>query len=392
MPLVSERMDRVKPSATSAVLNLAAQLREEGKDIISLGAGEPDFETPAHIKDAAIKAIHDGYTRYTAIDGCAALKNAIQEKFLRDNNLKYSHDEILASSGAKQTLFNLCIGLLSNGDEAIIPSPYWVSYPDMVRVADGIPIIIKTGIEDDFKITAEQLKRNITNKTKLLFLNSPSNPTGSCYSKNELIELSKVLINHPNVVIAVDDIYEKIYWGITPFYSLATVAPELKNQIITINGVSKCYAMTGWRIGYAGGPKEIISAMKTIQSQSTGNPCSVSQIAAIAALNGDQSCVQEMNIAYQDRNNFLVTALNSIPGFKCKKADGAFYAFPKVTDAIIQKGLKDDIELVDLILNKTGVAMVPGTPFGAPGYIRLSFACSKENLMEAIRRIKKIII
>ena len=392
MPLVSERMDRVKPSATSAVLNLAAQLREEGKDIISLGAGEPDFETPAHIKDAAIKAINDGYTRYTAIDGCAALKNAIQEKFLRDNNLKYSHDEILASSGAKQTLFNLCIGLLSNGDEAIIPSPYWVSYPDMVRVADGIPIIIKTGIEDDFKITAEQLKRNITNKTKLLFLNSPSNPTGSCYSKNELIELSKVLINHPNVVIAVDDIYEKIYWGKTPFYSLATVAPELKNQIITINGVSKCYAMTGWRIGYAGGPKEIISAMKTIQSQSTGNPCSVSQIAAIAALNGDQSCVQEMNIAYQDRNNFLVTALNSIPGFKCKKADGAFYAFPKVTDAIIQKGLKDDIELVDLILNKTGVAMVPGTPFGAPGYIRLSFACSKENLMEAIRRIKKIII
>jgi aspartate aminotransferase len=392
MPLVSERMNRVKPSATSAVLNLAAQLREEGKDIISLGAGEPDFETPPHIKDAAIKAIRDGYTRYTAIDGCADLKNAIQEKFHRDNGLKYSHDEILVSSGAKQTLFNLCIGLLSKDDEAIIPSPYWVSYPDMVRVADGIPIIIETGIEDDFKITAEQLKRNITNKTKLLFMNSPSNPTGSCYSKNELIEISKVLIDHPNIIIAVDDIYEKIYWGKAPFYSLATVAPELNNQIVTINGVSKCYAMTGWRIGYAGGPKEIISAMKTIQSQSTGNPCSVSQIAAIAALNGDQSCIQEMNLAYQDRNNFLVGALNLIPGFECKKAEGAFYAFPKVIDAITQKGLKNDIELVDLILNKTGVAMVPGTPFGAPGYIRLSFACSKENLMEAVNRIKKVII
>mgnify|MGYP006149950351 FL=1 len=392
MPLVSERMNRVKPSATSAVLNLAAQLREEGKDIISLGAGEPDFETPPHIKDAAIKAIRDGYTRYTAIDGCADLKNAIQEKFHRDNGLKYSHDEILVSSGAKQTLFNLCIGLLSKDDEAIIPSPYWVSYPDMVRVADGIPIIIETGIEDDFKITCEQLKRNITNKTKLLFMNSPSNPTGSCYSKNELIEISKVLIDHPNIIIAVDDIYEKIYWGKAPFYSLATVAPELNNQIVTINGVSKCYAMTGWRIGYAGGPKEIISAMKTIQSQSTGNPCSVSQIAAIAALNGDQSCIQEMNLAYQDRNNFLVDALNLIPGFECKKAEGAFYAFPKVIDAITQKGLKNDIELVDLILNKTGVAMVPGTPFGAPGYIRLSFACSKENLMEAVNRIKKVII
>jgi aspartate aminotransferase len=262
----------------------------------------------------------------------------------------------------------------------------------MVRVADGIPIIIETGIEDDFKITCEQLKRNITNKTKLLFMNSPSNPTGSCYSKNELIEISKVLIDHPNIIIAVDDIYEKIYWGKAPFYSLATVAPELNNQIVTINGVSKCYAMTGWRIGYAGGPKQIISAMKTIQSQSTGNPCSVSQIAAIAALNGDQSCIQEMNLAYQDRNNFLVDALNLIPGFECKKAEGAFYAFPKVIDAITQKGLKNDIELVDLILNKTGVAMVPGTPFGAPGYIRLSFACSKENLMEAVNRIKKVII
>ena len=392
MPLVSERMSRVMPSATSAVLNLAAQLREEGKDIISLGAGEPDFETPLHIKDAAIKAIHDGFTKYTAIDGCADLKNAIQEKFQRDNNLKYSHDEILVSSGAKQTLFNLCIGLLSKDDEAIIPSPYWVSYPDMVQVADGKPIIIQTGIEDDFKITPEQLKQNITNKTKLIFLNSPSNPTGSCYSKDELIELSKILINYPKIIIAVDDIYEKIYWGKTPFYSLATVAPELKNQTVTINGVSKCYAMTGWRIGYAGGPKEIIRAMKTIQSQSTGNPCSISQIAAIAALNGDQSCIQEMNAAYQDRNNFLVEALNTIPGFECKKADGAFYAFPKTIDAIIQKGLKDDVALVGLILKETGVAMVPGTPFGAPGYIRLSFACSKENLIEAIDRIKRILI
>jgi len=391
MTAVSERMTRVMPSATSAVLNLAAKLRDEGKDIISLGAGEPDFDTPIHIKEAAIKAVHDGYTKYTAIDGSADLKDAIQGKFNRDNNVNYSHEEILVSSGAKQTLFNLCMGLLSKGDEAIIPSPYWVSYPDMVRVADAKPVIIETQIENNFKITPHQLQMSINKNTRLLFLNSPSNPTGSCYTQKELIGLAEILIKYPNIIIAADDIYEKIYWGKSEFYSLVTAAPDLKKQIITINGVSKCYAMTGWRIGYAGGPKPIINAMKTIQSQSTSNPCSISQIAAIAALSGDQSCVKYMNVAYKERNNFLSDNLNNISGFECRKGEGAFYAFPKVSDAISNSGLKNDIELVDLILNKAGVVMVPGTPFGAPGYVRLSFACSMEELKDAIQRLKEVL-
>ena len=391
MTAVSERMTRVMPSATSAVLNLAAKLRDEGKDIISLGAGEPDFDTPIHIKEAAIKAVHDGYTKYTAIDGSADLKDAIQGKFNRDNNVNYSHEEILVSSGAKQTLFNLCMGLLSKGDEAIIPSPYWVSYPDMVRVADAKPVIIETQIENNFKITPHQLQMSINKNTRLLFLNSPSNPTGSCYTQKELIGLAEILIKYPNIIIAADDIYEKIYWGKSEFYSLVTAAPDLKKQIITINGVSKCYAMTGWRIGYAGGPKPIINAMKTIQSQSTSNPCSISQIAAIAALSGDQSCVKNMNVAYKERNNFLSDNLNNISGFECRKGEGAFYAFPKVSDAISNSGLKNDIELVDLILNKAGVVMVPGTPFGAPGYVRLSFACSMEELKDAIQRLKEVL-
>jgi aspartate aminotransferase len=391
MTAVSERMTRVMPSATSAVLNLAAKLREEGKDIISLGAGEPDFDTPIHIKEAAIKAVHDGYTKYTAIDGSAGLKDAIQGKFNQDNNVNYSHEEILVSSGAKQTLFNLCMGLLSKGDEAIIPSPYWVSYPDMVRVADAKPVIIETQIENNFKITPHQLQMSINKNTRLLFLYSPSNPTGSCYTQKELIGLAEILIKYPNIIIAADDIYEKIYWGKSEFYSLVTAAPDLKKQIITINGVSKCYAMTGWRIGYAGGPKPIINAMKTIQSQSTSNPCSISQIAAIAALSGDQSCVKNMNVAYKERNNFLSDNLNNISGFECRKGEGAFYAFPKVSDAISNSGLKNDIELVDLILNKAGVVMVPGTPFGAPGYVRLSFACSMEELKDAIQRLKEVL-
>ena len=391
MTAVSERMTRVMPSATSAVLNLAAKLRDEGKDIISLGAGEPDFDTPIHIKEAAIKAVHDGYTKYTAIDGSADLKDAIQGKFNQDNNVNYSHEEILVSSGAKQTLFNLCMGLLSKGDEAIIPSPYWVSYPDMVRVADAKPVIIETQIENNFKITPHQLQMSINKNTRLLFLNSPSNPTGSCYTQKELIGLAEILIKYPNIIIAADDIYEKIYWGKSEFYSLVTAAPDLKKQIITINGVSKCYAMTGWRIGYAGGPKPIINAMKTIQSQSTSNPCSISQIAAIAALSGDQSCVKNMNVAYKERNNFLSDNLNNISGFECRKGEGAFYAFPKVSGAISNSGLKNDIELVDLILNKAGVVMVPGTPFGAPGYVRLSFACSMEELKDAIQRLKEVL-
>ena len=376
------------PSATSAVLGLAAKLKEEGKDVISLGAGEPDFDTPEHIKEAAIKAIRDGHTKYTAIDGTSALKDAIARKFERDNQLDYRHDEILVSCGAKHTLFNLCMGLLSAGDEAIIPVPYWVSYPDMVRVAEGVPVFVDTGIDSDFKVTPAQLRETLTERTRLVFLNSPSNPSGSCYTRAELEALGEVLLEHPQVVVAADDIYEHVHWGDEPFCSLATAVPELKKQTVTVNGVSKCYAMTGWRIGYAGGPAEVIKAMKTIQSQATSNPSSVSQVAAIAALDGDQACVAEMNKAYKARSDYIVGALNSIPGFECRPGEGAFYAFPRVTGAIEAKGLKDDFELVELLLKEAIVVMVPGTPFGSPGYLRISFACSLEELEESVRRIK----
>lgn len=379
------------PSATSAVLGLAARLKEEGKDVISLGAGEPDFDTPEHIKEAAIRAIRDGQTKYTAIDGTTALKDAISRKFERDNQLSYGHDEILVSCGAKHTLFNLCMGLLSQGDEAIIPVPFWVSYPDMVRVAEGVPVFVETGIDSDFKVTPDQLRETITDRTRLLFLNSPSNPSGSCYTRAELEALGEVLLEYPQIVIAADDIYEHVHWAEEPFCSLATAVPELKAQTVTVNGVSKCYAMTGWRIGYAGGPAEVIKAMKTIQSQATSNPSSISQVAAIAALDGDQACVAEMNKAYKARSDYIVGALNSIPGFECRPGEGAFYAFPRVTGAIEAKGLKDDFELIELLLKEAIVVMVPGTPFGSPGYLRISFACSLDELEESVRRIKSVL-
>lgn len=384
-------MGRVMPSATSAVLGLAAKLREEGRNVISLGAGEPDFDTPEHIKEAAIRAIRDGHTKYTAIDGTSQLKAAIAEKFRRDNDLEYAHDEILVSCGAKHTLFNLCMGLLSAGDEAIIPVPYWVSYPDMVRVAEGVPVFVPTGIDSDFKITPGQLRETITDKTRLLFLNSPSNPSGSCYTRDELVALGEVLLEHPQVVIAADDIYEHVYWGDEPFCSLATAVPDLKPQTVTINGVSKCYAMTGWRVGYAGGPAEVIKAMKTIQSQATSNPCSVSQAASAAALTGDQSAVKAMTAAYRERSDYIVAALNSLPGFECRPGEGAFYAFPRVTGAMEALGLDDDLALVARILEAATVVMVPGTPFGSPGYVRLSFACSLAELEDAIERIRGVL-
>ena len=380
------------PSATSAVLGLAAELREAGRDVISLGAGEPDFDTPEHIKEAAIQAIRDGHTKYTAIDGTSQLKAAIQRKFERDNQLTYAPDQILVSVGAKHTLFNACMGILSHGDEAIIPAPYWVSYPDMVRVAEGVPVIIETGIEDGFKVTPEKLAAAITDKTRVLFLNSPSNPTGSCYTRAELVALSEVLLKHPNIVVLADDIYEHIHWADEPFCSIVTACPDLYDQVVTINGVSKCYAMTGWRVGYAGGPREVIKAMKTIQSQITSNPCSVSQVAAAAALDGDQTCMADMLKAYKARSDYIVGALNSIPGFECREGEGAFYAFPKVTEAMAAKGLATDADLVKLVLEHGDVVMVPGTPFGAPGYVRLSFACSIEELEKAIERIKAALV
>ncbi len=380
------------PSATSAVLGLAAELREAGRDVISLGAGEPDFDTPDHIKQAAIEAIKEGQTKYTAIDGTSQLKAAIQRKFERDNGLKYAPDQILVSCGAKHTLFNACMGILSHGDEAIIPAPYWVSYPDMVRVAEGVPVIIETGIDSDFKVTPEQLDATITGKTRVLFLNSPSNPSGSCYSREELAALGEVLKRHPQIVILADDIYEHIHWAETPFCSIATACPELIDQVVTINGVSKCYAMTGWRIGYAGGPREVIKAMKTMQSQITSNPCSISQVAAAAALDGDQSCITEMVAAYKARSDYLVKALNGIPGFECREGEGAFYAFPRVTGAMKAKGMADDAYLVKLLLNEADVVLVPGTPFGAPGYVRLSFACSIGELEQAVARITAALV
>ena len=380
------------PSATSAVLGLAAELREAGRDVISLGAGEPDFDTPEHIKQAGIEAIVDGQTKYTAIDGTSQLKAAIQRKFERDNGLKYSADQILVSCGAKHTLFNACMAILSHGDEAIIPAPYWVSYPDMVRVAEGTPVIIETGIDSDFKVTPQQLEAAITDKTRVLFLNSPSNPSGSCYSREELVALGEVLKSHPQIVVLADDIYEHIHWAATPFCSMATACPDLIDQVVTINGVSKCYAMTGWRIGYAGGPREVIKAMKTIQSQITSNPSSISQVAAAAALDGDQSCVVEMVAAYKARSDYIVKALNEIAGFECREGEGAFYAFPRVTGAMKSKGLTEDADLVKLLLNEADVVLVPGTPFGAPGYVRLSFACSIEELEQAVARIEAALV
>ena len=380
------------PSATSAVLGLAAELREAGRDVISLGAGEPDFDTPDHIKQAAIEAIKAGETKYTAIDGTSQLKAAIQRKFERDNALTYAPDQILVSCGAKHTLFNACMGILSPGDEAIMPAPCWVSYPDMVRVADATPVSIETSIDSDFKMTPEQLDAAITDSTRILFLNSPSNPSGSCYTKEELQALGEVLRSRPQIVVLADDIYEHIHWASEPFCSIATACPDLIDQVVTINGVSKCYAMTGWRIGYAGGPKEVITAMKTIQSQITSNPSSISQVAAAAALDGDQSCIKPMVDAYKERSGYIVKALNVIPGFECRKGEGAFYAFPRVTGAMNAKGLETDAGLVKLLLNEADVVMVPGTPFGSPGYVRISFACSIEDLEKAVTRIKAALV
>jgi aspartate aminotransferase len=388
---VSQRVQRVKPSPTLAVTALAAELRAQGRDVIGLGAGEPDFDTPQHIKAAAIKAIENGQTKYTAVDGTAELKAAIIDKFQRDNSLEYAPDQILVSSGAKQTCYNVCSAILNPGDEAIIPAPYWVSYPEMVKLADGEPVIVSAGIDDGFKITPRALAAAITQRTKLVFLNSPSNPTGAAYSRAELAALGDVLLDHPGIVIATDDIYEHIYWADEPFTSLADACPGLYDQTVTINGVSKCYAMTGWRIGYCGGPTTIIKAMKKIQGQSTSNACSIAQAASVAALTGDQGCIAEMTAAFKQRHDYVIAALNDINGVDCATGDGTFYAFPNAADAIEAKGLADDTALAELLLNEAEVALVPGSAFGAPGHIRLSFATGLDTLKEAVGRITRIL-
>lgn len=374
-----------------AVTAMAAELRAKGRDIIDLGAGEPDFDTPEHIKAAAIAAIKGGQTKYTPVEGTAALKKAVIEKFLRENHLTYGMDQVVVSCGAKQTCYNVCGAVLNPGDEAIVPAPFWVSYPDMIKLADAEPVIVAAMMEDGFKITPRLLEAAITPKTRLLFLNSPSNPTGAAYTRAELQALGAVLEKHPAIVIAADDMYEHIYWASEPFVSFAEACPSLYERTVTINGVSKAYAMTGWRIGYAGGPKAIIAAMKKIQSQSTSNPSSISQAASVAALSGDQTCVREMTRAFKERHDYVVAALNGIRGFKCLPSAGTFYAFPNVAEALRAKDLKDDLALSELLLNSGDVAVVPGSAFGAPGYLRLSFACSLETLKEAIRRITRVI-
>ncbi len=389
---VSRRVQRVKPSPTLAVTARAARLRAEGKDVIGLGAGEPDFDTPEHIGQAGIEAIKGGFTRYTNVEGIDELKDAIIAKFERDNGLTYERSQILVSSGAKQTIYNLCMAVLDPGDEAVIPAPYWVSYPDMVLLADGLPVMPLAGMAQGYKITARQLAAAITHKTRLVLLNSPCNPTGAAYTRTELRALGEVLLEHPRILIGTDDMYEKIYWEPEPFSSLVSAVPELYARTVTINGVSKAYAMTGWRLGYCGGPKEIIAAMATIQGQSTSNASSITQKAAVAALNGDQACVKKMNEAFKARRDFVVRTLNSLPGVSCLPGAGTFYAFADVSRAMSVLGCRDDNEFAELLLTDAGVAVVPGSGFGAPGHIRLSFACSMQTLEQALARIARLLI
>ena len=370
-----------------AVTAKANELKAKGVKVVPMGSGEPDFDTPSNIQKAAVDAISGGQTRYTAVDGTAELKSAIREKFLRDNNLKYSANEVMASCGGKQVFYNLCQAILNKDDEVIIPGPYWVSYPDMAILADATPVIIETGLEQDFKITPEQLESSITKKSKLLVLNSPSNPTGAVYTRKEIEDLGKVLERHPQVYIISDDIYEHILLGDDDFVNIAMACPKLKDRTIILNGVSKAYAMTGWRIGYAAGPEDIIKAMKKIQGQSTSNPTSIAQAAAVEALNGEQTFIKTMVEAFLRRHDFLLESLNAIDGIQCPRSSGAFYSFPKVQGLIDRLGLSDDVEFATYCLEKLNIALVPGSAFGAPGYARFSFATSMDTIKEAVDRL-----
>ena len=390
---LSKRVQAIKPSPTLAVTARAAKLKAEGKDIIGLGAGEPDFDTPQHIKDAAVEAIGKGFTKYTAVGGTPSLKQAIVAKLRRDNGLDYTAKQVLVSCGGKQSFFNLTLALINAGDEVIIPAPYWVSYPDIVLIAEGRPVIVQTGIEQSFKMSAEQLAAAITARTKMVVINSPSNPTGAVYSLKELQALGAVLRKHPEILIATDDMYEHIALRDEKFVNILNACPDLYARTMVLNGVSKAYAMTGWRIGYAAGPEHIITAMENVQSQSTSNPTSISQVAAEAALSGDQGCITPMLEAFRERHLFVVDALNKIPGVHCIQSEGAFYAFPDVRPVIAnlhQRGLiKDatDVALSEYLLERVGVAVVPGSAFGSEGYVRLSFATSMDNLRQAIARM-----
>ncbi|MGR9014224.1 MAG: pyridoxal phosphate-dependent aminotransferase [Gammaproteobacteria bacterium] len=389
---LSNRVQSVKPSPTLAITARAAQMRAAGKDIIGLGAGEPDFDTPDHIKAAAVKAIDSGFTKYTAVDGIASLKKAIIAKFKNDNGLDYHPKQILVSCGGKQSSYNLAQALLNPGDEVIIPAPFWVSYPDMVLLADGVPVIIETTQAQHFKISPEQLRAAITDKTRLIFINSPSNPSGVAYSLEELKALGDVLKDFPNIIIATDDMYEHILWKKGTFVNILNAHPELYDRTVVMNGVSKAYSMTGWRIGYAAGPADLIEAMTTIQSQSTSNPTSISQHAAEAALTGDQSFIDDMCVEFKKRHDYVVAELNSIDGVDCLETDGTFYVFPNVEKLIAGlDNINDDLGFSEYLIEEAGVALVPGSAFGTPGHIRISIATSMANLQNALERIKKAI-
>lgn len=385
---LSNRMHSVKPSPTLAVAAKAEQMRAKGLDIIGLGTGEPDFDTPQHIKKAAIAAIEAGFTKYTAVDGIVELKEAIRDKFKRDNGLDYQLNQILVSVGGKQSIYNLCQAFINEGDEVIIPAPYWVSYPDIVLLAGGTPVIISTTPAKRYKIDAQQLEKAITPKTKLLFINSPSNPSGIAYTFDELRALGEVLKRHPNILIATDDMYEHIIWS-QPFVNILDACPELYERTVVLNGVSKAYAMTGWRIGYAGGPASLINAMKTIQSQSTSNPCAIAQKAAVAALNGGYDSVHMMVKAFHERHDYVAERLSAIPGVEVIPADGTFYIFPSVKAIIERRGFANDIEFADRLLQEGGVALVPGSAFGNEGCVRMSFATSMDILREALDRLQR---
>ena len=386
--MLSNRIQKVKPSATLTISAKAMELRANGIDVISLSAGEPDFDTPEHIKEAAIEAINNGQTKYTPVDGTPDLKDAIINKFQKDNNLQYQRENIIVSTGAKQTLFNLFQSVLGSDDEVVIISPYWVSYPDMVILADAKPVIVETRQEDNFDIDMASFKTALTDKTKLLILNSPSNPTGITYTKEQYESMGKILSDYPNVLIVTDDMYEHIYWGNEPFTSFAEACPNLFDRTITVNGVSKAYAMTGWRIGYCGAPASIVKGMKKVQGQSTSNPSSVSQAAAIAALNGSHDSVKMMVGEYKKRHDYMYDALNEMNGFNTAPGTGTFYLFPEVSSVIKSQGFADDIEFSSFLIDQANVAVIPGSAFGAEGCIRISYATSMELLKESISRIK----
>ena len=391
MSILSSSLSRIKPSPTIAVTQKARELKEKGVDVISLGAGEPDFDTPDNVKEAAIRAINSGDTKYTAVDGTPKLKEAIINKFKKENGLEFSKDQINVGAGGKQVIFNAILSTINPGDEVLIPAPYWVSYPDIVLLAGGTPKIVICDEKDKFKITTQKLKKNLNSKTKWIILNSPSNPTGSCYSKDEIDAIADILKDYPEVMVMSDDIYEHVVYDNFKFYTIAQ-NKNVTDRTLTINGVSKSYAMTGWRIGYAGGPKDLIKAMAKIQSQSTTNPSSISQAAAVEALNGDQSFIKDRSDAFKERRDFVVSKLNKINGIECLNPQGAFYVFPSCKGCIGKTHselgeIKNDTDFVSKLLESTGVAVVQGSAFGVEGFFRISYATSMTNLEKAVERI-----